>query len=126
MVFLFTVMTLAMIASLREEAKQAYVEFEREKCKVKDYDWLRARTLHVQGLLPVDRRGDMLKNEIEAMLKPMGGKVLDVAVVPDFQTLFQLETEKKDLEDLQSLVGAQKPHAFTKCMLSCFYKKGSN
>jgi hypothetical protein len=51
---------------------------------VKDYEWLKARTLHVRGLLPKDRRGDMLKNEMNLMLEPIQGKVLDVVVIPDF------------------------------------------
>jgi hypothetical protein len=42
------------------------------------------RTLHVRGLLPKDRRGDMLKNEINSLIIPCGGRVLDIIVVPDF------------------------------------------
>ena len=53
---------------MREEAKETYREVEKEKCRLKDYEWLKARTLHVRGLLPKDRRGDMLKNELNLML----------------------------------------------------------
>ncbi len=83
-----------------------YKEHFREKCKNKDYEWLKARTLHVRGLLPKDRRGDMLRNELDLILREKGGKVLDVVVIPDFQGLFDLEIEKKELEDLHILVSA--------------------
>jgi hypothetical protein len=81
---LFTVATFYTVFDLREEARELYKETQKEKCKVKDYEWLKARTLHVRGLLPKDRRGDMLKNEMNLMLEPIQGKVLDVVVIPDF------------------------------------------
>jgi hypothetical protein len=48
----------------------------------------------------------MLKNELNLILRENGGKVLDVVVIPDFQSLFDLEVEKKELEDLHMLVSA--------------------
>jgi hypothetical protein len=38
----------------------------------------------VRGVFAKDRRGDMLRNELDTLLKPVNGKVLDVVVVPDF------------------------------------------
>ena len=61
---LFTILTFFTVFDLREEARELYKENQKEKCKVKDYEWLKARTLHIRGLLPKDRRGDMLKNEL--------------------------------------------------------------
>lgn len=46
----------------------------------------------------------MLKNELNLMMQPVGGKVLDVVVVPDYQKLFDLEVEKKDLQDLNYMI----------------------
>ena len=90
--------------------------------KKKDYEWLKARTLHVRGLLPKDRRGDMLKNELNIMLNPIGGRVLDVIVVPDFQRLFDLEIEKKDLDDLHILVQAHgSPGCFRQSIFRCLW-----
>jgi hypothetical protein len=80
----FTLATFYTVFDLREEARDLYKETQREKCKVKDYEWLKARTLHVRGLLPKDRRGDMLKNELNLMLEPINGQVLDIVVIPDF------------------------------------------
>lgn len=83
-VLVFTISLLLMVASLRGDAKQVYEEQQQEKCKVKNHEWLRARTLHVRGLFPKDRRGDMLRNELNTLLKPVNGNVLDVVVIPDF------------------------------------------
>lgn len=79
-----TFATFYTVFELREEARDLYKTTEKEKCRVKDNEWLRARTLHVRGLLPKDRRGDMLKNELNMMLKSVNGRVLEVVVVPDF------------------------------------------
>ena len=49
----------------------------------------------------------MLRGELNLMLEPVRGRVLDVVVIPDFQRLFDLEIEKKDLEDLHHLMAAQ-------------------
>lgn len=83
MVF-FTVISFYTIFELREEARNLYKENEKEKCKLKDFEWLKARTLHVRGLLAKDRRGDMLKNEINLILEETGGKVLDIVAIPDY------------------------------------------
>ena len=45
---------------------------------------MKARKLHVRGLLPKDRRGDMLRNELNTMLAPVKGVVIDLVVIPDF------------------------------------------
>jgi hypothetical protein len=62
-----------------------YTNHQREKCRLKDFEWLKARTLHIRGLMAKDRGGDMLRNELNLMLEPINGKVLDVVVIPDFQ-----------------------------------------
>lgn len=119
---LFTVLTFFTVFDLREEARELYKENQKEKCKVKDYEWLKARTLHVRGLLPKDRRGDMLKNELNLMLKPINGKVLDVVVIPDFQHLFNYEIEKKDLEDLNQLIAAHgSPGCCRQAIFQCLW-----
>lgn len=49
----------------------------------------------------------MLRNELDTMLQPVNGRVLDIIVIPDFQRLFDLETEKKELEELKNMVSAR-------------------
>ena len=102
----FSALTVYTIFEMRDEARDLYKETSREKSRVKDFEWLKARTIHVRGLLPKDRRGDLLRNEMDALLEPIKGRVLDVIVTPDFSRLFDLETEKKELEDLHHLVSA--------------------
>ncbi|CDW80986.1 transmembrane protein 63c [Stylonychia lemnae] len=124
---LFSLLTFYTVFDLREEARDLYRENQKEKCKVKDYEWLKARTLHVRGLLPKDRRGDMLKNELNLMLEPIQGKVLDVVVIPDFQRLFDLEIEKKDLDDLHHLVAAHgSPGCGRQAIFKCLWTQSSS
>jgi hypothetical protein len=113
------------VFEMREEARNLYRETQRDKCRVKDDEWLKARTLHVRGLLSKDRRGDLLRNELNLMLEPVKGKVLDVLVVPDYQRLFDLETEKKELEDLHHLLSAHgAPGCFTRMCFGLLWTYG--
>jgi hypothetical protein len=52
--------------------------------KNKDHEWLKARTIHVKGVSPEDRSGNVLKHILERSLRGRGGQVLGVLVVPDF------------------------------------------
>lgn len=66
----------------------------------------------------------MLRNELNLILKPVNGRVLDVVVIPDFQNLFDLEIEKKDLEDLNVLVNAHgPPKAMTRCCIRALHTR---
>ena len=59
----------------------------------------------------------MLKLEINRILDEVDGRVLDVVVIPDYQHLFEMEMEKKNLEDLHILSNTQgKPHKCTQCL----------
>lgn len=59
------------------------------------------------------------------MLQPVEGKVLDVVVIPDFQQLFDFETEKKELEDLHMLVSTHgEPGCVTRCCFGLCYTYG--
>ena len=64
----FTCLTFHTVFELREEARELYKESSEQMCKQQDIEWLRARTLHIRGLVPKDRRGDMLRNEINLIL----------------------------------------------------------
>lgn len=68
LVIFITAITFYTVFDLRGDALELYKETEKEKCRFKDFEWLKARTLHVRGLLPKDRRGDMLKNELNLYL----------------------------------------------------------
>jgi hypothetical protein len=68
----------------------------------------------------------MLKNEMNIMLEGINGRVLDVVVIPDFQKLIDLETEKKELEDLHHLVSAHgKPGCCMRCCFGIFWTNGN-
>jgi len=65
----FSIAAFYTIFEMRDEAKQLYTNSQREKCRIKDFEWLKARTLHIRGLVAKDRRGDMLRNELNMMLQ---------------------------------------------------------
>lgn len=68
----------------------------------------------------------MLRNELNAVLAPTGGSVQDLIVVPDFQRLFELESEKRDLEDLHHLITTHgDPSMGVRCCLAVLWTHGN-
>ena len=52
LVLTFSLAAMYTISEMRDEARQLYQDSHKEKSKLKDFEWLKARTLHVRGLLP--------------------------------------------------------------------------
>jgi hypothetical protein len=68
----------------------------------------------------------MLRNELNTVLAKSGGSVQDLIVVPDFQGLFELESEKKDLEDLHHLIMTHgDPSMGVRCCLGVVWTHGN-
>ena len=68
LVLVFTLLTIRAVQKTRRDARIAYQFYYRSMSKNTDHEWLKARTLHVKGLVSKDRRGDMLRNELNMML----------------------------------------------------------
>lgn len=65
-----------------------------------DYDWLKARTLHIKGIPMEDRTGNGLKTILDNFLKDKDGRVVAMQLVPPFSKIFSIETKIKDMRYL--------------------------
>mmetsp|Transcript_1280 Transcript_1280/g.1542 ORF Transcript_1280/g.1542 Transcript_1280/m.1542 type:complete len:175 (+) Transcript_1280:250-774(+) len=59
-IFIFTLLTINMVQKTRKDAKIALEDFNADMSRYKDQECLKARTLHIKGVLPLDRSGEGL------------------------------------------------------------------
>jgi hypothetical protein len=57
---MFTILTINLVQKTRRDAKVALECFYEDMSKYKDYECLKARTLHLKGVLPLDKSGEMI------------------------------------------------------------------
>lgn len=57
-IFLFTLLTIRIVQKTRRDAKVALESFYQDMSRYKDHECLKARTMHIKGVLPHDRTGD--------------------------------------------------------------------
>lgn len=100
LVVIFTIATIYTFYNLKEEARIIYAKMQLERSKTKDFEWLKTRTVHVRGIAPHDRKGETLVKKLNKELKFIGGRVLAIINIPDFEQFFNLELEKLDIDDL--------------------------
>jgi hypothetical protein len=51
-IFMFTLLTIRIVQKTRRDAKVALERFYQDMSKYKDHECLKARTIHIQGVLP--------------------------------------------------------------------------
>ena len=96
-IFLFTSLTIRTVQKTRRDAKVALETFYQDMSKYKDHECLKARTVHIKGILPQDRTGDGIVNHLNKILKKKSfanlvpGKVVSCLVISDFTRLLDLE-----------------------------------
>jgi len=118
----FSLFAFRTIFQMREDIKAEYINQFKEKSKKQNVEWLKARTVHVIGLPQRDRKGIMLANFLNGYLKPFGGRILGIVIQPDFERLFKLEIEKKELEELVNVIQSQPMGCCFSCLLPGYLK----
>ena len=94
--------------------------------KYKDQECLKARTIHIKGVLPQDRTGEGIDNYLNSILKQKAygsqtpGKVISVLILPDFTKQLELEAKIQELKDSKMLMSVETP--FCSCCLPNKYK----
>ena len=55
-----------------------------DRVLAENIEWLKQRTIHVKGLLPNDRKGELLERMIGNHLVHSSGKILGLIIVPNY------------------------------------------
>lgn len=66
---IFTILTIRMVQKTRRDALVALESFYQSMSKYKDHECLKARTLHIKGVLSHDRSGDGILSYLNKILK---------------------------------------------------------
>lgn len=121
LVVVFSIATIVTFYNMKVEARTMYAKMQLERSRVKDFEWLKTRTVHVRGLAPHDRKGDSLVRKLNKELRYINGQVLGIINIPNFQRLFDLETKKFDIQDLLRIPEDKEPFA-KKCLIAKKYR----
>ena len=90
-IFIFTMLTIRIVQKTRRDAKVALESYYQDMSKYKDQECLKARTIHIKGVLPQDRTGEGIELYLNKILKSKSfghqfpGKVLSTLIIPDFK-----------------------------------------
>ena len=69
---------------------------------------MKDRSVHVTGVFPEDRRGELLMEEITEFLDASGGgRIVSMIIVHDFVKVVELENQRKSLESAHKVYQAQ-------------------
>ena len=64
----------------------------------------------------------MITKYLNSFLKPIGGRVLSIVVQPDFEKIFKLEVEKKEIEEVATMLQSRPIGCCFRCMLPSYLK----
>ena len=118
----FSLFSFRFIFQMKDEIKDEYKRQFLEKSKKQNTEWLKAHTVHIIGLPQRDRKGIMLAKYLNAFLKPISGRVLGVVVQPDFERLFNLEIQKKEIEEIANVLQSRPMGCCFRCLLPGYLK----
>eukprot|EP00826_Nyctotherus_ovalis_P016895 TRINITY_DN1492_c0_g1_i7.p1 TRINITY_DN1492_c0_g1~~TRINITY_DN1492_c0_g1_i7.p1 ORF type:complete len:281 (-),score=103.35 TRINITY_DN1492_c0_g1_i7:1001-1843(-) len=118
----FSLFCFQTIFKMKAVVRQEYKRLFLERSKKHNTEWLKARTAHIIGLPPRDRKGVLLVKYLNTFLKSLGGKVLAVTVQPDFEKLFRLEVEKKEMEETATALQSRPIGCFMQCLAPGYLK----
>jgi len=88
-----------MVQKTRRDALVALESFYQGMSKYKDHECLKARTLHIKGVLPQDRSGDGLLSYLNKILKSKAygtqvpGLAITILIIPDFTSQLKIDGE---------------------------------
>lgn len=95
--------------------------------KYKDQECLKARTIHIKGVLPEDLTGDGIESYLNSILKrkdygfqQQPGKVLSTLIIPDFTKQLDIEAGLMDLRDFKKIIDVDPP--LCSCLIPGKYK----
>ncbi len=113
----FSFFCFRVIFQMKDDIREEYKRQFLEKSKKQNVQWLKAHTVHIIGVPQRDRKGVMLAKYLNGFVKPIGGRVLGVVVEPDFESLFRLEIEKKEMEEIANALQSRPVGCCFRCLL---------
>jgi hypothetical protein len=111
-VFIYSVGVFITVHRVRKTIGKLLKNKHVEESHNAEHEWIKSRTIHVRGLDTGDRTGIALATVLNEFLKTRGGSVLDVQILPDYQSMLELEVKRSEAECMKRLC-EQHPEAFS-------------
>ena len=90
--------------------------YYQQMSQYKDQECLKARTLHIKGVFPKDRTGEVLERYLNDILKSqtygqseIPGQVQSILVIPDYTKQLEIQSNIQDLKDFKMLLSVETP-----------------
>ncbi len=117
LLYLFSIGAIVTVFRIKWHIKDQLVAIKNDKSAQEELPKLKSRSVHVRGMFPEDRRGDLLKSEIRRIIDTMDGdgRIVATIVVPDFTKMIELENARKRIDNAQKLYDAKEPAVRRMC-----------
>jgi hypothetical protein len=106
MITLFTLTIFLTISYTIKHLREVYINHYRNTNSL-GLKFLQLRTLHVQGLANVDKKGEYFKNELNEYLNATGGSIVAMTLIPNYTELVKYEILRKELILMRRLITTQ-------------------
>lgn len=110
LVYFFSLYTIYTMFKIKDHIKEELIAQKTKRMQNNEYEGLRERSVHIKGVFPEDRKGELLCHEIGSYLDSIGtGRIVSCIIVPDFVKIMGLENDRKRVDDAQKLFVANEP-----------------
>jgi hypothetical protein len=111
LLYFFCLYTIYSMFRIKNHLREELAFQKKKRMQNSEYEVLRARSVHIKGVFPEDRKGETLCEKIGKFLEENGegGKIMACIVVPDFVEIVGLENYRKRVDDAQKLLVANEP-----------------
>jgi hypothetical protein len=124
LLYFFSIYCIFTLFRIKTHVKAQMVITYHNSKGIYEFEKLNTQCVHVRGMFPEDRRGDLVKEELEAFLEYNGGgKILSLKIIPDFVEIVELENEMKTLNDARRLYAANEPAVRRMCFPSQYRRE---
>jgi hypothetical protein len=90
MVTLFTLTIFLTISYTIKHLREVYINYYRNTNSL-GLKFLQLRTLHIQGLVDIDRKGEAFRKELNGYLNATGGSIVAMTLIPNYTELVKYE-----------------------------------
>jgi len=124
LVYFISLYSIYTMFGIKKHVKDIIYEQNNSKDDREEFARMKARSVHVTGVFPEDRRGELLISEINSFLDMNGGGRIDSSIIiHDFMKIVELENKRKSVDSAHKLYTADEPSVKRICFPSKYRKE---
>ncbi len=124
MVYFISLYSIYTIYTIKVHIKDLLTEQKRSSKTRINFEKMKSQSVHVTGIFPEDRTGEILHAQINDFLdEANGGRILSSIILHDFIKVVELENERKRINDAHKLYIANEPAVRRMCFPSKYRRE---